>query len=325
MAGRTPRTLPDNLDPLVDTLANVVGILVIVIALIQIELGDALDRVIGLASDGAPEVASEEGPERDPFADRREALFARTDLDVEASLSLGEEVLATLEALPAAAFDADRSGAASETIESLAAALEAARREKAELDAHRASLEKVPERLVARIPDPQVMRGRESWILVRFGRIYPVDRELLFSEGSGAIQRILPDGGARALERKDYEAAALYLRKRSAGIAPFRWLLRTDEGIRVELSWATREGGIEPSRLGSDASWRAWLAARSTQNDFIRFHVWSDSFEAYLAARTAVEAAGFRAGWRGHEEGEELDLGLRFGPPEPERREVEVD
>ena len=40
------RAVADNLGPLVDTLANVVGILVIVLALTQIELGGALDRVL---------------------------------------------------------------------------------------------------------------------------------------------------------------------------------------------------------------------------------------------------------------------------------------
>ena len=48
MAARARRSLPDNLDPLVDTLSNVVGILVIVIALTQIQMGDALSRVAEL-------------------------------------------------------------------------------------------------------------------------------------------------------------------------------------------------------------------------------------------------------------------------------------
>jgi hypothetical protein len=41
---RLVRGVPDNLGPLVDTLSNVVGILIMVIVVTRLELGEALDR-----------------------------------------------------------------------------------------------------------------------------------------------------------------------------------------------------------------------------------------------------------------------------------------
>jgi hypothetical protein len=70
---------------------------------------------------------------------------------------------------------------------------------------------------------------------------------------------------------------------------------------------------------------RSWLAQRSPEIDFIQFHVWGDSFEAYLAAREVIEAAGFRAGWRAYEIGDELELALRFGPAAPVVGPVLID
>ena len=48
------RGIPDNLDPLVDTLSNVVGILVVVVALTQLQVGDALDRLVELDASRLP-------------------------------------------------------------------------------------------------------------------------------------------------------------------------------------------------------------------------------------------------------------------------------
>ena len=84
------RALPDNLDPLVDTLANVVGILVIVLALTQIELGGALERVIGLE---AARIA-EEQDYLEERPSRRAALEARWSLLEARGLPADAEALA---------------------------------------------------------------------------------------------------------------------------------------------------------------------------------------------------------------------------------------
>jgi hypothetical protein len=187
-------------------------------------------------------------------------------------------------------------------------------------------LQRVPKRRVARLPDPQVVQGKTSWILVRNGRIYLADREELFEEGQRAILRVLGEVAQDGHVRPDeFGAVARYLRKREAGVGNFRWYMKTEPEIRVELALRSPDEGLEHPELAENLAMRSWLARRSPEIDFIQFHVWGDSFEAYLAAREVIESAGFRAGWQGYEVGDELDLPLRFGPAAPEVGPVSVD
>ena len=329
MAARPRRAIPDNLDPLVDTLANVVGILVIVIVLTQIELGDALARVMLL--DSVRTQREQSHAEAVPaieqtLAERADALSRRTDVELDRAAALAQSLLAALAAVPADAPDrADEAGAELERVAALRQALDAARVEAEAREAYAEAIREVPARMVARLPDPEVVRGREVWVMVRHGRIYLVDRAKLFDAGSQSIARILADGQDRRIREDEFEAVALYLRKRVVGDRNFRWQLETEPSPRVELVWQTTDAGIDPASLGADPRWRAWLAGLERDKDFVRFQVWSDSFEAYLVARQSIEEAGLRGGWTGYAEDEELVRILRFAPRPPEQRPVEVD
>ena len=89
--------------------------------------------------------------------------------------------------------------------------------------------------------------------------------------------------------------------------------------------WEVVEGVVSPGKRA-----RLWLELTADPGlqpgaDFVRFHVWTDSFEAYGAARQATETAGLGAGWVGHEREEELELPIAFGRPEPDVRDLEID
>ena len=324
--------MPDNLDPLVDTLSNVVGILVIVVALTQLQLGDALERVVQLDRMRSEQEAARGllPSEAEQLAARRDVLQRRTEVDLDEAAQMASETLSRLAALesdPEADSLADL-----DDLDDLERRLDASRekldeslRMRDQRARYEARLQRVPKRMVARLPDPQVFQGKESWIMVRYGRIYLADREALLAEGSRAIGRILQDGVDRRIRRDEFDAVALYLRKRDVGAGNFRWALLTEPDIRVQLDWRSRDAGLEYDALTNSRALQAWLAARSPDVDLIKFHVWADSFEAYLAAREVVEKAGFRAGWVGHEVDEDFELGLRFGPPDPETGPVEVD
>jgi hypothetical protein len=329
VARRERRSIPDNLDPLVDTLSNVVGILVIVVALTQIQLGDALARVARLdrLRGEHEEVQAEMPTEAKMQALRRDELLRRTEVDLDAATELARQTLAQLGELGAEEADAEDS-----TIEALELEFESSRRSLEEALArldqrtrYQRELEIVPRHMVARLPDPQILQGKEAWIMVRFGRVYIADRESLLNRGSRAIGRVLQDGVDRRIREDEFEAVARYLRKRDVGQGAFRWQLETEPAIRVQLAWRSRQGGLDRTDLATSMEFRQWLDARDPEVDFIRFKVWGDSFETYLAARELVEAAGFRAGWRGYESDDEIELSLRFGPPNPETGPVEVD
>ncbi len=329
MPPRERRSVPDNLDPLVDTLSNVVGILVIVVALTQIQLGDALARVVELdrMRGEQEDVRAAIPTEAEEQLARRDVLLRRTEGDLEEAARLARETLARL-----AELEMDREAESTEDIEALERHLEASQEEldeslrmRDQRARYEARLQTVPKQMVARLPDPQVFQGKESWIMVRYGRIYLTDREALFDNGSRAIRRILQDAGDRRIRADEFDAVARYLRKREVGDKSFRWALQTEPEVRVQLEWRSPDAGLEPDKLMTSSAMRAWLAARSPDVDFLKFHVWADSFEAYLEAREVVEKAGFRAGWVGHEVDQDLEVGLRFGPPEPKTGPVEVD
>jgi len=328
---RIRRGIPDNLAPLVDTLSNVVGILVMVIVVIQLELGDAVARV-DAALDGANETRSRLAASRSELETRRARLVARTDSAPEAAIDFAEEMLAALQTLrtkpPAPEDVADDEALPRVLAARLAEASAALERERGAFSAradHASGLRSVPSRLVARLPNPELQRGYESWILVRYGRVFLVDREALYDAGSRALQRLLGPAIARGVRPDEFASAALYLRKQAAGSDGFRWQLGDGARPRVELEFPEPDHGRMPDRLGRDPGFGAWLAARNPEEDFIRFHVWDDSFEAYAAARQATEQAGFRAGWVGHTRDEEMTLNLTFGSPLPRERTIEVD
>jgi hypothetical protein len=324
------RTVPDNLDPLVDTLSNVVGILVIVVVLTQLQLGDALTRVaeLDVLRTREARVRDSMPAESEALAQRRDALLRRTDGSVEEAIELAEETLSALSKIGAVA-PGDGSRSLSELRERLDKSQVELNEERAALeqrDNHIAALQQVPKRLVARLPDPKTMQGKESWILVRNGRIYLADREKLFDQGQNAISRVLGESTRDRFIRPDeFEAVSRYFRKRDVGAGGFRWRLKTEPDVRVELVWRSPDQGLDHTGLAGNLAMRSWLAARSSDIDVILFQVWADSFEAYLAAREVVEAAGFNAGWRGYEIEDELELPIRIGRAAPEVGPIRVD
>ncbi|MCR9097917.1 MAG: hypothetical protein NXI30_27165 [bacterium] len=324
------RTVADNLGPLVDTLSNVVGILVIVLALTQIELGGALDRVLQRRAEqfeAEREFVATIPGRRAALDARSAALEARGIPSDDEGLAVAEEILEALDE-----FDPEL-GAPPEEIEARFRLLSSIRRENAEtqraLDDQRVredALRSVSKERVARLPDPRVERGLESWVLVRHGRIFPVDRKALFEAGQNALGRLLKIEESGASFRLDeFESAALYLRKRRIGSDGFRWLLEPGTPSWVRLDWPPAERGIDPTGLTTSEAWRRWLARRVPGRDFVKFHVWNDSFEAYGTARQATEAAGLGGGWIGYTADAEYRTPLKFGVRPPEQRDILVD
>jgi hypothetical protein len=163
-------------------------------------------------------------------------------------------------------------------------------------------------------------------MLCRYGRCFVADQPKLVGAGEQAIGRILIHHlDARNVRDDEYEMLAKYLRKKDVGDGPFIWRFVTRPEPLARLVWKSRDGGIEASRLEGSPALQQWLGARDPEKDFIRFHVWSDSFETYLEARRVVEAAGFRAGWKPYEADAEFDLPVTFGAARPKERPVEVD
>lgn len=334
MPERSRRGLPDNLDPLVDTLSNVVGILVVVVALTQLQVGDALERLIELDASrlsSAKQTASDVEVEHAELSERlakaeqrRQAIMSRSSGDIQDAILAANQALKRLEELPTTTVVSDPSTLSSEAgIEALRQELESKKKLLERRSQYAEEIQQVPPELVARLPDPGIVTGEEAWIFCRYGRCYLTDRTALIDAGAKSIGEIF--GEPHQIRSDEFESVAHHLRKRDIGYGNFRWRMITDPQPRVRVEWRSQDPGIERARISTSPEFARWLAERSTERDFIRFQVWNDSFEAYLEARQVTESAGFRAGWDAFDALDELDLTFVFGKPPPREGPVEVD
>jgi hypothetical protein len=148
-----------------------------------------------------------------------------------------------------------------------------------------------------RLPDPRpAPLGAESVVLFcRYERVLYPNLARLEKDFFGVVRR------ARG-------PTAEYFRSHDVGNADLRWqLLETPSGQVAQLDWRRPQAGETLDELrapGSDL--RRALAGYDPKAHFIRFYVWADSFEEYLAARRIVEDMGFAVGWEAYEVGQSL-------------------
>jgi len=318
-------------------LSNVVGILIVVVILTQLQVGDALDRLVELDASRLPaardsastlEARHAEVAQRLLEAEaRRQAISTRSEHALAEVTQQADAAMVALDALPNRnpPPDAPSLDALERELDARSGQLETQRKVFDRRAEYARAIQRVPTEIVARLPDPEVVTGEEAWILCRYSRCYLADRHELIQAGSRAIGRFLDRGDLHQHRSDEFESLAHHFRKRDIGIGDFRWRVGTHPKPHAWLEWRSRDGGIERTRLSSSRALQGWLRARSPDRDFIRFQVWNDSFEVYLEARQVIEAAGFRAGWQAREKDEELDLVLTSGRPPPREGPVQID
>ncbi len=316
-------------------MSNVVGILIVVVILTQLQVGDALDRLVELDASRLPaardsastlEARHAEVAQRLLEAEaRRQAISTRSEHALAEVTQQANAAMVALDALPNRNPPSDALDALERELEARSDRLETQRKIFDRRSEYARAIQRVPREIVARLPDPEVVRGEEAWILCRYSRCYLADRHELIQVGSRAIGATLDHGDLRQARPDEFESLAHHFRKRDIGLGDFRWRVGAHPRPHAWLEWRSRDGGIERTRLSSSRALQGWLRARSPDRDFIRFQVWNDSFEVYLEARQVIEAAGFRAGWQPREKDEELDLVLTSGRPPPREGPVQID
>jgi hypothetical protein len=135
----------------------------------------------------------------------------------------------------------------------------------------------------------------------RYGRITYMDREKLSSALIGGIQKAL--GGKKATSLSDLETIGRHFEKNDIGDDLFRWKFYTvqsgNDYMPVgDLIWRSPTAGESLDRIADrNSRYQQALAAAAGKNQYLRFMVWSDSFDTYLTARRAADTAGIAAGW----------------------------
>ncbi|MEO0475796.1 MAG: hypothetical protein AAF085_07485 [Planctomycetota bacterium] len=316
MRRRRNQTIQASLDSLLDTMTNVVGILVIILVLTILGVEEAVSRISEQLAD--EDVVSQE--DYDLVVKDAETIAARLELvrDKPApavDLSPKEQVLSSLQdrlssLQPKAPDDTD----ALPDPDALAKALSEQRKALTQLQNQLKTVEQqsveLDQRLVAvgqpnpqkpkqvTIPNPRTApQGAEPvFFLCKGGRVLEVPMEQLFEVIEARIKVVRREVKANEPACKaiaDYFAEN-EVEYRGIGIKT------RNSGSRVVMRLFPEEGlgeSIEEMQRSSSRLKRSLLRMRRNKS-YARFVVWPDSYEAYLAARTITDEANLPAGWQ---------------------------
>lgn len=301
-----------NVDSLLDTMANVVGILIVLMAVTQLSVNDAMKRIQVWESAEAVSL-------REARAAAEAELARRADADLADTLELSRlrDQIRRLRAAPVASDTA-----------TLAATVARQRLEARRLEARIAEEE---ERLAnlqillaesqaraeqpgiaLRLPDPRPapLSADRLVLFGRYGRVVDPRFDQLTRELGDVVET-----APRPLDR--------YFEAYDVGNEMLRWRavekpVQAGRGWFYRLEWRRPTLGETPEQLRSpNSNLRQRLAETDPRSRYLQFYVWGDSFEAYLEARRIAEEAGFSVGWVAIPTDTPLDLERGPTPPTP--------
>ena len=284
------RASGENVDSLLDTMANVVGILIVMMAVTQLTVNDAMKRIQVWETE-------ESGVLRQATQGAEDELAKRAGIDLSQTLELGR-LLDHIRALRESGTRTDTATLSAEVarnrlrVRQLEASLAEGEQQLANLQIRlRESQSRSEEEgIQVRLPDPlPPPPGAKRLIMIaRHGRAFDPRLDQMWQEARGIIRRA-PRPLARYFDA--YDVGNEMLRWRIAG--------QGSDGLVHRLDWRSTEVGETASEIRRPGSrMRAALAEHDAKRRFIHFWVWGDSFEAYLEARRVAEEAGFKVGWQ---------------------------
>ena len=319
----------ESLDSLLDTMANVVGILVVLVAVMQLAVGDAVDRIVEVGVREPATLPEVEEAERDQEAVAEAIVAARGKLEALPPSArregmLLESVRPLLEELEGLAGAREFAFQDQESLDAKLAerresvvlsrrAVAGQREELARLDLlwESSLLENRPK--LARLPDPRPPpRGAEEIVFFcRYGRVAPVDRQQMLNALNVGVEKAL--GDFRVPGEEDRPWLYNFFTKQRVGWENFYWRVR-DRGpqtLFADMAWRDENSGEQAGELRLPGNRLAGdFEKHDPGKEYVRFWVWPDSFEVYLEARYLAEAAGFDVAWTAVPAGEEVGSNL---------------
>jgi hypothetical protein len=311
---------PLNLDSLLDTMSNVVGILIVLVAVSQFGIGEAVERIRLQEAEGATQIRVEldaieaAGARLDGELARSREVWAglsEKSSGLRAELAATESDLVRLQRLPAnpeffglgageLSAELDKRTAQRRKLEEAIGAAEA--KTEATRGRWQDALE-IPSEIVTRLPDPRPAPAhlKPATVLCRYGRAGPVALGALIEvrkEAIGSALGVVPGKGLR-IDREDGRWIENHFGKIEVAAQGLRWETRSGGPyLGFFLSWLYEQRGETAARLRQpDAALHAWLSRVDAKSEFVRLAVWPDSFEVYLEARAQAEKLGLHVGW----------------------------
>ena len=321
------------MDSMLDTLTNVVGILIIVLVTVQLSTQEAASRIAEAMEKLDPEEIEkieEAAVEAKNEADRLEAQVKQLQQPKQRDPAAEA---ATLEAQAAKAEAAARETAAKaavmekeKTEKSKAAqqAAEAAAKKAAEdLAKAAAALKKAEEARIAlavelektqmpvappakevRLPDPRPAPAdaKEVAVVCREGRIWVVDTPFLQERAQKRAAFVIKNKKLDPDEDQWVSDGTIFVtefNKAPVIAGEFKMTLALADGKwpRLILERKKNSGESPEDAVKSTGDLSRVLRRYGPAGHYVRFYVWPDGFEAYLPVRQFVSGQGYAAGW----------------------------
>ena len=304
-----------NLDFLMDTLTNVVGILILVLVLNSLNIRQAVERIremdpsqFGVSAEQLEEVEQRLAEQRALLRELGPETFGleARQLQDQAELEAKQQELEERERELAEATP-EEPPAELEAIEEQQVELEEElARVTAERDEIQQRLEAMPTiepppEMIVRLPNPRPAPpdSEPARFVCREGGVVLFEPERLLEDAKRLIgMRLRPQLARAGPEREvDCERLVEEYNRQPATDRNFRTRLAL-ENWRFFLYFELEEPGENIERLSRHNSrYRQAIRRLPTQNQFAQFLVWEDSFDVYVAARHWCDQQDVLAGW----------------------------
>ena len=342
-----------SLDSLLDTMTNVVGILVIVLVVTQLGVRDAVSR-ISQSDLVSPEAIAREEAKLTEIAAEHDQLEAtvkslstpESATDIEQLIRRRDQLRIRVAQLTERLQQEQQQAAAAQA--AAKKEIELAKKRREELLAEIKKLEKELQRIeeilaklraqLAVVPLPAKTPAREILLpnprpapkdatpltfLCRSGRVIPVDAANLQDKAQKRAKFIVSRRKLGTVKARGIDGKLLvkYFNQTSLRNAYFDAELYIHGGRypRLRLTRRKNVGDTAADLTRATSSYKQLVRRIPPGKHYLQFLVWPDSYEAYLHARRLATERGLLAGWIPTSTAEEhtIPLGgpLRVGPP----------
>jgi len=334
-----------NLDSLMDTVTNVVGILVLILVMVTLNIKKAVERIreedpsqFGVSEAMLAEIQQQAQQQQETIQElkiRAFGLDAQLEQDRIEIQEQQQKVQELRRDVPPAKPQNDPLKELQKQVEERKKKQEQLQEQLAkaevELEAVKGELGQTPEMApkapqIARLPNPRdAPKGAQPILFIcREGRLMFFDPEKLKDRVKKQVQYLMRPFLAKAGASGEIDCERLVetYNKDALGDQEFRTRLAV-ENFNLVLIYEYKGAGETPDRLRYPSSrFQSVIRRMDPQKNYARFLVWSDSFDVYVEARSVCDERGVLAGWEPYSESYQwkVSLGIRVacqGKPKP--------
>ena len=328
-----------------DTITNVVGILVLILVMVTLNIKKTVERIrqedpsqFGVSEEMLAEIQQQEQQQRETVQELQVRVFG-LDVQLEQDQAAVQEQQKQLEELRR---DMPKVKPETKPLQEVQKLVEERKKKQeqlqeqlatvdADLEAVKAELGQTPETKapapkIVRLPNPRdAPKGAQPILFIcREGRLMFFDPEELKDRVKKRVQYLMRPFVAKAGAGGEIDCEKLVesYNKDALSDQEFRSRLVV-ENFNLVLIYEYRGAGETPDRLRNPSSrFQAVVRRMDPQKSYARFLVWPDSFDVYVEARNVCDQRGTLAGWGPYTENYQWKVSLGIpvacqGKPKP--------